>query len=114
MEPTRSFRDAWPRRGNRASGTGAESRKAETLATKGPSPEVAIRAVGLCKLYRIGETPEKYKTLRDTIARIATAPLRRLRSNRAARSNADHTIWALRDVSFEVRRGEVVGVIGRN
>jgi lipopolysaccharide transport system ATP-binding protein len=114
MEPTRPFRDAWPRRENRAPGTGAESRKAETLATKRCSPEVAIRAVGLCKLYRIGETPEKYKMLRDTIARIATAPLRRLRSAREARSNADNTIWALRDVSFEIRRGEVVGVIGRN
>src|ERR1017187_9126771 len=77
------------------------------------SSEIALRAAGLSKSYHIGETPEKYRTLRDTIAGIATAPLRRLRSIRAARSAA-HTIWALRDVTFEVRRGEVVGIIGRN
>ena len=76
--------------------------------------DVAIRAERLGKLYRIGETPEKYKTLRETIAGIAAAPLRRLRSAGKPRSRADRNIWALRDVSFEVRRGEVVGVIGRN
>ncbi len=92
----------------------AESHGSEGLAAPGPSPDVAIRSSGLCKLYRIGETQEKYKTLRDTLAGIVAAPLRRLRLAGKPRSRADRTIWALRDVSFEVRRGEVVGIIGRN
>jgi ABC-type polysaccharide/polyol phosphate transport system, ATPase component len=92
----------------------AESPGSEGPAAPGPSPDVAIRASGLGKLYRIGETQEKYKTLRDTLAGIVAAPLRRLRLAGKPRSRADRTIWALRDVSFEVRRGEVVGIIGRN
>jgi lipopolysaccharide transport system ATP-binding protein len=89
-------------------------READNPVSERISSEIALRVSGLSKSYRIGKQTEKYKTLRDTIAGIATAPLRRLRSARAAHSNADETIWALRDVSFEVRRGEVVGVIGRN
>jgi lipopolysaccharide transport system ATP-binding protein len=92
----------------------AESHGSKSLAAPGLSPGVAIRSSGLGKLYRIGETQEKYKTLRDTLAGIAAAPLRRLRLAGKPRSRADRAIWALRDVSFEVGRGEVVGVIGRN
>lgn len=77
-------------------------------------PDVAIRAERLGKLYCIGEIREKHKTLRETVAGIAAAPFRRLRLTGKPRSRADHAIWALRDVSFEVRRGEVVGIIGRN
>ncbi len=76
--------------------------------------ETALSVSGLSKSYRIGERPGKYKTLRDTIAGLAGAPLRMLRASRAGRSNTDRTIWALRDVSFDVKRGEVVGIIGRN
>lgn len=89
-------------------------RTAEDPLPERSSSDIALRVSGLSKRYRIGAKAEKYKTLRDTIAEIATAPLRRLRPAREARSNAEDTIWALRDVSFEVRRGEVVGVIGRN
>ena len=74
---------------------------------------VALRVEGISKCYRIGETPEKYQTLRDTIVRAATNPFRRWR-RRSVAEEAERTIWALRDVSFEVRRGEVVGIIGRN
>jgi lipopolysaccharide transport system ATP-binding protein len=67
----------------------------------------AITANRLGKRYRIGHR-EPYVALRDVIARVATRPFRR-------RATLDHeTIWALRDVSFEVGDGEVVGVIGRN
>lgn len=81
------------------------------------SSDVAIRVEDLSKLYSIGGKKEKYRTLRDTVSDAATAPFRRVRS--ALQRNGqghteDNTIWALKDVSFEVKRGEVVGVIGRN
>jgi lipopolysaccharide transport system ATP-binding protein len=71
--------------------------------------ELSIRAESLSKRYRIGLAQGRHDTLRDTLA----AGLSRLRRpSEEARRAAE--IWALRDVSFEVRQGEVVGVIGRN
>ena len=65
--------------------------------------ESAILAEGLGKSYRLGER-DAYKTLRDS---IASAFRHRSRSSRSI-------LWALRDVSFEVKDGEAVGIIGRN
>jgi lipopolysaccharide transport system ATP-binding protein len=73
--------------------------------------DVAIRVEGLGKLYRLGKR-ERYRTLRDTIVDTLAAPFRRLRSGRS--KNGPETMWALKDVSFEVKPGEVVGIIGRN
>ena len=70
--------------------------------------DVAIRVENLSKQYRIGTAPERYRTLRDTLTRAVRHPLA------AIRGSTDDTIWALKDVSFEVRRGQVLGVIGRN
>jgi lipopolysaccharide transport system ATP-binding protein len=70
--------------------------------------ETIIHVEGLGKRYRVGER-ERYHALRDALARAFTAPFRSGRERR----EADH-IWALRDVSFNVRQGEVVGLIGRN
>jgi lipopolysaccharide transport system ATP-binding protein len=79
--------------------------------------DIAIRVDGLGKQYRIGKR-ERYKTLRDTLVETATAPLRLAKSLvRGARLSGDQesdSFWALKDVSFEVPRGAVVGVIGRN
>jgi lipopolysaccharide transport system ATP-binding protein len=76
--------------------------------------DVVIRAEGLGKQYRIGER-EPYLALRDVLARSLRAPARLLRRGDAASRNGDSThIWALKDVSFEIRQGEVVGIIGRN
>ena len=74
--------------------------------------DVAIKAEGLGKRYRIGALREPYHTLRDAIVRAVKAPGRLL--SRLGRGGERDTIWALKDVSFEVGRGEVVGVIGRN
>jgi lipopolysaccharide transport system ATP-binding protein len=79
--------------------------------------ETAIRVNDLSKLYRIGEAQEKYRTLRDTIANAATAPFRGIKStlNKSANKSVPrNTIWALKDISFEIKQGDVVGVIGRN
>jgi lipopolysaccharide transport system ATP-binding protein len=68
----------------------------------------AITVDGLSKRYRIGELHSAYGTLRDSL----TAGARRL--VRLDHSPHYEEIWALRDVSFEVREGEVLGIIGRN
>ena len=70
--------------------------------------ETVIRVEGLGKCYRVGER-ERYFSLRDAMARAFTAPFRR----HGRRGSIDY-LWAMRDVSFEVARGEVVGLIGRN
>jgi lipopolysaccharide transport system ATP-binding protein len=78
--------------------------------------DIAIRVEGLGKQYRIGGKQERYKTLRDTLTDAVTSPFRRLSSVVRGQSSAvaDETIWVLKDVSFEVQRGEVVGIIGRD
>src|SRR5256714_15016072 len=80
--------------------------------------DIAIQVEGLSKRYRIGGEQERYKTLRGTLTDTATAPFRALRSTfrrrGRQRSNGNNSFWALKDVSFEIKRGEVVGVIGRN
>lgn len=70
--------------------------------------DIAIRVENLGKRYRIGAQQARYQTLRDSLV----SGLKRLRPGtpRPAASN----LWALKDVSFEVRPGEVIGVIGRN
>jgi lipopolysaccharide transport system ATP-binding protein len=73
--------------------------------------DIAIEVENLGKRYRIGR-PRTANTLRDAISETFTAPFRRLLSPVTQRG--DGTFWALQNVSFEIKRGEVVGVIGRN
>ena len=75
---------------------------------------VAIVALGLGKQYRIGAKKQSYYTLRDTLMNVLASPVRRLSQLRGKGGTEEEMFWALRDVSFEVKHGEIVGVIGRN
>ena len=72
---------------------------------------IAIEVRGLGKRYRLVGPPEKYRTLRDSFAEIFSSPLARLRARRQEKQGA---FWALRDVSFDIAEGDVVGIIGHN
>jgi len=75
--------------------------------------DVAVHIENLSKQYRIGGPQARYKTMRETLIDMAAAPARRLR--RFGRpAPPEETIWALKDVTFDVERGQVVGIIGRN
>jgi len=76
------------------------------------SSEAVIRVENLSKSYRIGESQTR-RTLREAIMALPASPWRRLRKLWTPASEVE-TFWALRDISFEVRRGDVVGIIGRN
>ena len=67
-----------------------------------------VRVDSVSKQYRIGSSGPAYQTLRESLTSAIRKPFR-------ANSRGAHaTIWALKDVSFEVAAGEVVGIIGRN
>ncbi len=76
--------------------------------------KVVIHSVGLGKRYAIGERA-RYLALRDVLANAMKAPMRLFGFNhRNAGSRGREQMWALRDVSFEIQQGEIVGLIGRN
>jgi lipopolysaccharide transport system ATP-binding protein len=81
--------------------------------------EFAVRIEQVSKRYRIGQLRRSnYSTLRDQISDVVSRPIKRiaaqLRREEIAESEAPNHIWALKDVSFNVNHGEVVGVVGHN
>ena len=79
---------------------------------------VSIRVEGLGKRYFIGRRRRKGRTLREVLTDSVSAPVRRARSlvrgqSRTA-SQEEETIWAVKDISFEIKPGEAVGIIGLN
>jgi lipopolysaccharide transport system ATP-binding protein len=85
----------------------------------GSSSDIVIKVENLSKRYRIGPRQARYHTFREAIVDTLAAPWSSLR--RAWKQGADfdnepgnNTIWALKNISLEVRRGDILGLIGRN
>jgi ABC-type polysaccharide/polyol phosphate transport system ATPase subunit len=84
--------------------------------------DIALRVEGLGKRYRLGlrENPNgqahyRYKSLRDSLGKIARRPLKTLRNSLVREPMSEqNSFWALKDINLQVKRGEVVGIIGRN
>src|SRR5689334_17887902 len=76
-----------------------------------------IKVEGLGKQYWVGEK-QSYRTFRETLIGAVSAPLRRtyalFRGEALTKRDPSRAIWALKDVSFEVEQGEVLGIIGSN
>jgi len=70
-----------------------------------------VLVTNLGKQYQLGTRETGYDTLRESLVQAMRAPMRRLRGT--SKRNVE-TIWALKNVSFEVAPGEVLGIIGRN
>lgn len=80
-----------------------------------------IRIEGISKVYRLNADRDgiQYRTFREAIVDAASTPWKRFKARQAVKKASDlrdeaECFWALRDVSFEVGSGEVVGIVGRN
>jgi len=76
------------------------------------SPIITVENLG--KAYLLGERTSRHETFREAVIKLAKAPAERFRRRFSATEDHDDAFWAVRDVSFEVHRGEVMGLVGRN
>ena len=92
------------------------------------SNDIAIKVKNISKRYRIGLKDELHDSFTSATFDFLKSPLKNYRKYRSlykfddiitdqddnTGNNHSDIIWALKDISFEVKRGEVVGIIGRN
>ena len=82
--------------------------------------DIAIQVENLSRRYRIGRKEDTHETLSGAVVDLLTRPVKNFRRLRQLSRfsenghNVEDIIWALKDISFQVKRGEVVGIIGRN
>ncbi len=81
--------------------------------------DLAIRVERMSKLYRLGQKTANSDTLAGTLFSLAAAPVRNLRALRSLTRfdparESESVVWALKDVTFDVKKGEVLGIIGPN
>ncbi len=82
--------------------------------------EIAVRVEGLSKQYRIGARLRSYETLRDQMVSTVKSMVglngygRAHPGSASGQAGGSDKFWALKDVSFEVKQGELLGIIGRN
>jgi ABC-type polysaccharide/polyol phosphate transport system ATPase subunit len=76
-------------------------------------PEPVVSVQGLWKEYALGARTASAGSIREAVGNVVAAPWRRLKRLRGHLGD-DERFWALRDVSFDIQEGEVVGIIGRN
>jgi lipopolysaccharide transport system ATP-binding protein len=75
-------------------------------------PIIKIENVG--KRYNIGTKRKKHDTFGEVIVDVLKAPLRRIKDLRGSSYNHDNDFWALKNITFNVEPGDVVGIVGRN
>jgi lipopolysaccharide transport system ATP-binding protein len=83
--------------------------------------DISVQAQSLSKKYLVGQQArrqERYATLREALGREARSLVRKtgdmLRGRPIVQGDEVREFWALKDVDFEIKRGDVVGIIGRN
>lgn len=76
--------------------------------------DTVIQVENLGKKYVLGQKQERYSTLRDTIENRAKRLLYPFLKQKSKTENLQNEFWALKDISFEIKQGEVIGIIGRN
>src|SRR5881275_265394 len=75
-------------------------------------PVISVENLG--KAYYLGRMIDRHATFRESLAAMGSGMVSRLRQRFSDVGKADDAFWAMRNANFEVNRGEVLGLVGRN